>query len=120
MTDTVVRERAPRDPDRSRSTKGESPTGAGLFRAMWRWHFFAAFLVAPILLVLASTGLIYLFRFQLEPLLHADLMKVEAPSATAIMQPAAAQLSNHSIGVRPNSSSLSSATTRQAAAASFC
>ena len=30
--------------------------------------------------VLAITGPIYLFRFQLEPLMHADLMKVEQPA----------------------------------------
>ncbi len=63
----------------------------GWFRAFWRWHFYASFLVVPILLVLASTGLIYLLRFQLEPLLHADLMKIEAASDSQIRQPYAAQ-----------------------------
>jgi uncharacterized iron-regulated membrane protein len=62
----------------------------GLFRAFWRWHFYASFLVAPILLLLAATGLIYLFRFQFEPLLHADLMKVRATDGL-IAQPYAAQ-----------------------------
>lgn len=54
----------------------------GLQRAFWRWHFYAAFLVIPVLLVLASTGLIYLLRFQIEPALHADLMKVDVPLRT--------------------------------------
>jgi uncharacterized iron-regulated membrane protein len=58
---------------------------------VWRWHFFASFLVVPVLLLLAVTGLIYLFRFQLEPLLHADLMKVDAPSG-AVTQPYLQQL----------------------------
>ncbi|MGD9958049.1 PepSY-associated TM helix domain-containing protein [Nocardioides sp.] len=62
----------------------------GLFRAFWRWHFYASFLVVPVLLLLAVTGLIYLFRFQFEPLLHADLMKVQAPDGV-IAQPYAAQ-----------------------------
>jgi uncharacterized iron-regulated membrane protein len=62
-----------------------------LFRAFWRWHFYAAFLVVPILLLLATTGLIYLFRFQLEPLLHADLMKVQVPT-DQVAQPYAGQL----------------------------
>ena len=44
----------------------------------------------PVLLLLATTGLIYLFRFQIEPLLHADLMKVDQP-ADQIAQPYAAQ-----------------------------
>ncbi len=67
--------------------------GQGLFRAFWRWHFYASFLVIPVLLMLAVTGLIYLFRFQLEPALHSDLMKVNAPAGRdAISQTYAAQL----------------------------
>ena len=62
----------------------------GWFRAFWRWHFYASFLVVPILLLLAVTGLIYLFRFQVEPLLHADLMKVPVPANT-VTQPYAGQ-----------------------------
>ncbi|GAA2830114.1 PepSY domain-containing protein [Kribbella solani] len=65
--------------------------GAGLFRAFWRWHFYASFLVIPVVLILAVTGLIYLFRFQLEPVLHADVMKVEQP-AGLVAQPYEAQL----------------------------
>ncbi len=63
----------------------------GLFRAFWRWHFYASFLVAPVLQVFAVTGLIYLFRFQLEPMLHPDLMQVERP-AGATLTPYAAQV----------------------------
>ena len=74
---------------RARSTRSGP---SGLFRALWRWHFYASFLVVPVLLLLAVTGLVYLFRFQLEPLLHPDLMKVSAPSDTAITQPYANQL----------------------------
>jgi uncharacterized iron-regulated membrane protein len=68
-----------------------SRTGSGWFRAVWRWHFFASFLVVPVLLMLAVTGLIYLFRFQLEPLIHPDLMRVDPP-ANAIAQPYLQQL----------------------------
>ena len=66
-------------------------TSAGWFRAFWRWHFYASILVVPVLLVLASTGLVYLLRFQLEPLIHADLMTIEAASDTQVRQPYAAQ-----------------------------
>lgn len=65
--------------------------GTGLFRAFWRWHFYASFLVIPVLLILATTGLIYLFRFQLEPVLHADLMKVDH-QAGLVAQPYSSQL----------------------------
>ena len=85
--DRTVSHRPPapdRTPTPARRRRG------GWFRAVWRWHFYAAFLVVPILLMLAVTGLIYLFRFQLEPLLHAELMKVQA-SQDALPQPYAAQ-----------------------------
>ena len=62
----------------------------GWFRAFWRWHFYASFLVIPVLLMLAVTGLIYLFRFQIEPALHSSLMTVERP-ASAVATPYALQ-----------------------------
>ncbi|WP_354437863.1 PepSY domain-containing protein [Marmoricola sp. OAE513] len=61
-------------------TKQRRPAPAGLFRAFWRWHFYASFLVIPVFALLAATGLIYLFRFQIEPLLHADVMRVSVPA----------------------------------------
>ena len=65
-------------------------SGQGWFRAFWRWHFYASFLIIPVLLLLSVTGLVYLFRFQIEPFLHADLMKVSQP-AGIVAQPYAAQ-----------------------------
>ncbi|HRD62610.1 MAG TPA: PepSY domain-containing protein, partial [Nocardioides sp.] len=67
--------------------------GSGWFRAVWRWHFFASFLVVPVLLLLATTGLIYLFRFQLEPLLHPALYRVDTSASGGIAQPYLSQLS---------------------------
>lgn len=88
MTDLITPAHPPAaDPPRRRPER----TGSGWFRAVWRWHFFASFVVVPVLLLLAVTGLIYLFRFQLEPLLHPDLMKVDPP-ANAVAQPYAQQL----------------------------
>ena len=69
-----------RTPAPSAPPEKTSRAGSGLFRAFWRWHFYASFLVLPILLLLSVTGLIYLLRFQLEPLMHADVMKVEQSS----------------------------------------
>jgi uncharacterized iron-regulated membrane protein len=76
---------------RPAASRARRPRGGGLFRAFWRWHFFASFLVVPVLLVLATTGLIYLFRFQLEPLLHSDLMKVAPEPQAEVFQPYATQ-----------------------------
>lgn len=69
----------PDSPAADTPPSAQRPSG-GLFRAFWRWHFYASFLVIPVVLVLAVTGLIYLFRFQLEPALHPDLMRVDAPA----------------------------------------
>lgn len=70
-------------PEQPAAPSAAAPTTSrprgGLFRAFWRWHFYASFLVIPVVLVLAVTGLVYLFRFQLEPALHPELMRVEAP-----------------------------------------
>ena len=60
------------------------------FAPFWRWHFYAGFLVVPVLAVLAVTGLIYLFRFQVEPVLHPTLMRVE-PAVDGFLMPYAVQ-----------------------------
>ena len=38
----------------------------GLYRTIWRWHFYAGLLVIPFILVLAVTGAAYLFKPQVE------------------------------------------------------
>jgi uncharacterized iron-regulated membrane protein len=61
---------------------GRTPkSGGGWFRAFWRWHFYASALVLPILLMLAVTGLIYLFRWQIDPAMHPGLITVDVPAA---------------------------------------
>ena len=52
--------------------------GTGPFRTFRRWHFFAPALVIPILLTLAITGLIYLFRWQIDPQMHPGVLTVNA------------------------------------------
>lgn len=83
----------PRPPARTRRPdRGRPTTSGGWFRAVWRWHFFASVVVVPVLLVLACTGLIYLFRFQLEPLLNPDLLTVTKPATVDFAQPYSVQL----------------------------
>lgn len=43
-----------------------------LYRAIWRWHFFAGLLVIPFLLNLAITGSIYLFKDQIADTFYAQ------------------------------------------------
>ena len=37
-----------------------------LYRTIWRWHFYASLFVMPLVLVLATTGAIYLFKPQID------------------------------------------------------
>lgn len=39
---------------------------AGLYRTIWRWHFYAGLFVMPFVLVLSLSGSLYLFRPQVE------------------------------------------------------
>ena len=39
---------------------------AALYRTIWRWHFYAGLFVLPFILMLATTGSIYLFKPQID------------------------------------------------------
>lgn len=40
------------------------------YRVIWRWHFYAGLLVIPIMVMLSITGIIYLFKPQLDALMY--------------------------------------------------
>jgi len=40
--------------------------GSGLYQTIWRWHFYAGLFVMPMVLILAMTGSLYLFKPQVE------------------------------------------------------
>ncbi len=73
------------EPEEPKSTAGKKapPTLAGLYRAAWRWHFYSGMFVIPVLLVLAVTGMIYLFQPQVDPMLYKDRMRVQLPAEGA-------------------------------------
>ena len=52
-------------------------SASDFYRAVWRWHFYAGLLVLPFMITLAVTGALYLFRDELDAIIHADLMRVE-------------------------------------------
>ena len=43
------------DPARAKQPAG-ARAPAGLFRAFWRWHFYASFVVIPVFALLSVTG----------------------------------------------------------------
>ncbi len=54
------------------------PRAQDLYRAVWRWHFYAGLIVIPFLISLAVTGALYLFHEPIDRWWHADTMTVEA------------------------------------------
>lgn len=60
-----------------------SPTAnRSLYRIFWRWHFYAGVCVGPVLLVVAITGAIYVFKSELERIFYSRTMFVVPQAAT--------------------------------------
>jgi uncharacterized iron-regulated membrane protein len=58
-----------------------------LYRAVWRWHFYAGLFVLPFLISLAITGALYLFKDEIDGVIHADLKRIEAVQNAAQASP---------------------------------
>ena len=77
----------------------EAPERAlNLYRAVWRWHFYAGLLVLPFLILLAVTGGAFLFHNEIDALWHRDLKQVEQ-RATAPLPPS--RLIDAALAARP-------------------
>src|SRR5689334_23442602 len=63
-----------------------SSPSAYLYRAIWRWHFYAGLLVLPFLVSLAVTGSLYLFKDEINAIIYAQELYV-APSDAATLPP---------------------------------
>jgi uncharacterized iron-regulated membrane protein len=64
-------------PPQPSQVDGETRRSGSLYRVVWRWHFFAGLFVAPVLLTLAVTGGLYIFRDEIMNAVDADLVYVE-------------------------------------------
>jgi len=62
---------------------GVAPSN-GLYRRVWRWHFYASLICLPFLLSLAVTGALYLFRNEIEAIVYRQQLIVAAPPADAV------------------------------------
>lgn len=56
---------------------------SGAYRAVWRWHFYAGLLVMPVLMLMALSGAVYLFRAEIEDAVYRPMAQIEARAATA-------------------------------------
>ncbi|MGQ0529881.1 MAG: PepSY-associated TM helix domain-containing protein [Panacagrimonas sp.] len=79
-------------PDLASNTQETTPDGR-LYRRLWRWHFYAAFLVIPFVLLQSITGTLYLWHDEWADWAHPELRFVEpqAQRASLDAQAAAAQ-----------------------------
>lgn len=53
------------------------PESAGLFRVVWRWHFYAGLLIAPLLIAMSITGGLYIFKNEILNTWRRQLVYVE-------------------------------------------
>lgn len=51
-------------------------TAPSFYNLAWRWHFYAGLFVIPFMILLSLTGIIYLFKPQLDRLMYAELLEV--------------------------------------------
>lgn len=62
---------------KSPSSTRRPATGGRLYRIVWRWHFYAGMIVTLPLVVVAATGALYIFKDELEGVLHPGVLYVE-------------------------------------------
>jgi len=63
---------------------------SSVYRAVWRWHFYAGLLILPVLIILAVTGGIYLFERDITRLVYRDWIErpvqTSAPASAETLQ----------------------------------
>ncbi|MFZ3469836.1 PepSY-associated TM helix domain-containing protein [Streptomyces sp. 4.24] len=87
-----VREIRAADPEAPETSEGEAPEAAPARAGTWaalrplllRLHFYAGVLIAPLLFIAATTGLLYAASWQAEKILYADELTVDRVGATAL------------------------------------
>lgn len=53
------------------------------YNLAWRWHFYAGLFVIPFMILLSLTGIVYLFKPQLDQLMYPELLSVQ-PAGTPL------------------------------------
>lgn len=66
---------------------GAAPAAPGLlsgaYRTVWRWHFFAGLLVLPVLMLMALTGALYLFKSEIDDAVYRGMAQVTPAASPA-------------------------------------
>lgn len=69
------------------------PKSSQRYQTVWRWHFYAGLIIAPILLLLAVTGGLYLFKGNIESSMYSEYIDVE-PDVSGISLPPSELIAN--------------------------
>ena len=72
------------------ATPAQTARQKSLYRAVWRWHFYAGLFAIPVIVLLSVTGIIYLFKPQLNDLMYGDAMNVTPAVAGQVLRGAEA------------------------------
>lgn len=56
---------------------------APTYRAVWRWHFYAGLIVMPVLMLMALTGGLYLFKPEIETAVYRQAIRVQPQAEQA-------------------------------------
>lgn len=84
----------------SEGTRPDSRASSRLYRAVWRWHFYAGLVVVPFFVLLASTGMMMLYGNSIETMLgpRHHVAATETPMPLTVQAKAAtASLTNGSV-----------------------
>lgn len=73
-----------RQPASARSPKNDAVNT--VYRVFWRWHFYAGVIATPVILSLAITGGLYVFKDEIEPLLFHWFLVVSPSESAATYQ----------------------------------
>ena len=72
-------------PGTARPSPGTPRRRTNWYGAFWRWHFYGSVIVIPVLLALSISGLVYLFRAQVDDLTHPGVLTVSVPAGAERM-----------------------------------
>lgn len=75
--------------------KRKSALVGHVYKAVWRWHFWAGLVSAPFLIIMAVTGALWVFHEELDPLLYPELLVVTPSEATVSLDTMRAQVEAH-------------------------
>ncbi len=56
---------------------------SGAYRVVWRWHFYAGLLVLPVLMLMALTGGLYLFKDEIDDAVYRPMVQVTPAASPA-------------------------------------